>query len=160
MMYLGVDPGLSAFGVALIDDNGDLVAADRIEIPARDRTVESYMHGARKVYDFVSLHVGVGVDLKVLFEQMEVRKRDHTIDDNDLLSLAYLSGAVLPYLTQVGAQVTMATPFKWKGNVPKSVMQKRLDRDYPDLDFKDRWGHKAHDVYDALGMAQYAFKNL
>ena len=158
-VFIGIDPGLNHIAAAGISLDGSLSFHILEEVNAGERTAGGYVAAALKVYEQLSPYIE---DSAVAVEQMvhidKWRKRKNS-DPNDLISLAYLSGAILDKLVEAD-RVTLVTPMTWKGNTPKKVMQNRLERDYG-VELEREYGSTlAHNVYDAIGIAKWARENL
>jgi hypothetical protein len=130
MLILGVDPGLQT-GFCFLDEKGIVLA--KLGDPR-----EAFM-----------------VPNKVVIEYPVVYPHSKT-NPNDLIKLAIQVGEYSGFYRRlVGASVTLVTPAAWKGQLPKSVTEKRVRAKFPEaatyldpLPVSTR-----HNVSDAIGLA-------
>ena len=81
-----------------------------------------------------------------------------TPNPNDILKLSAACGAYTSLLQAAGFSVQWVSPREWKGNVPKSIMFKRIlakvrEEEYPRID-----NPKNHNVIDAVGIGLWRIK--
>lgn len=70
----------------------------------------------------------------------------------DIVQLAVLVGALCECFTSHGHQVVKVKPAGWKGQMPKSVCQKRIIGKLWPEELKIVDGLKDHNVWDAIGI--------
>lgn len=122
MNILSIDPGLAAkggTGWALWTDNilvaAGLATTSAYGLEARIIAIEHEIDGA------IGDHIAGDLD-EVVIEQMQVYTLDKQKgDQNDLIDLSLLGGR----LSCLAETLTLVRPGTWKGQVPKSVLEKR-----------------------------------
>lgn len=94
----------------------------------------------------------------VIIENPQVY-RGGKVDPNDLLVLARDVGRVEQMAIDAGLRVELVHPRTWKGNVPKTVHQRRI---LAALDANERAmvEGKKHDVVDAVGLGLWKVGRL
>lgn len=80
----------------------------------------------------------------------------------DIVELAYAAGLCAGLSTSTGGTITEVLPIRWKGNVPKPIMTKRIlsKLDQTELAAIERVGYKDHNTIDAIGIGLYALGRL
>lgn len=152
----GIDPGLEHVAWAAIDTETEELFYDLVEVPARTRSAYSYYRSAslvgRSMMKELPLTLGESLDRVLVEEMVHYHKQDNDVDPNDLLALAYQSGAIVDRFHSV-CDVELCPAREWKGQTPKKVTQARAERDWG-IDLSAEFGSEAHNVYDAIGMAE------
>lgn len=88
------------------------------------------------------------------------RIRPHeTINPNDLMKVAVMVGRYANEAERYGCTVHLISPNDWKDSTPKAVTKIRVTRDFPEVSelVKNVAPTKQHNVYDAVGIAQYGY---
>lgn len=146
-MILSVDPGLRGCGVALWDA-GRLAQAAYVENPMKTgRGPAAY----RAMGDELSkLTVWGSEPLHVVLELPRVYPVSKG-DPNDLIDLAGVVGAIAGCMADTCSHYE---PAQWKGQVPKTIMAKRIlsKLSKAELDNVQHVGYKDHNTIDAIGI--------
>lgn len=150
-LLLAIDPGAWGQGVALLRDK-ELLRAAYVTIPRTGKKgYDTYARAARAVLDWL------GWDPKtldrVVIEKPRIYPNMRGKDPNDLLDVLG-AGAAFAGLCSPGAVVTRY-PSEWKGQVPKSVMNKRVLLAMTEVERArmEEAGSKDHNTLDAIGLA-------
>lgn len=162
MRVIGIDPGLKHVGVAVVDARTqELLVARLVDLTdLNTRTASGCVQAALRVRDAI----GPGDFIKAYLEKMvhyapgAHADPNKNVNPNDLIALAYLTGVIMFPLSQHSP--VLVTPQKWKGQVPKPVMQRRLEKRWPEecKAVSAGYGKLAHNVFDAMGIALYGAK--
>lgn len=132
MLILGIDPGLKT-GWALLDDR----AESFIQVAALgDPRHSQWAHLADRVV----------IEYPVVYPHSKT-------NPNDLIKLAIQVGEYQQFFGS--HRVTLVKPATWKGQVPKSVTEKRVRAKFPNAgEFLDQLPVRTrHNVSDAIGLA-------
>lgn len=140
--YLAIDPGIST-GWALLDATGTLVACGNGQKwPAS------------------------GIQRAIIELPQVYRPGMSHAKPENLITLAVRVGQYKERLEVSGAEVLLEKPATWKHQVPKSVHHPRIHKallsaDLPAMvaGLKGVSEKKAEDVWDAIGLAKWAFAN-
>lgn len=156
--FVSIDPGLRACGIAFWDKEGTLVKAFLAK--GDDKLVDA------RAWAAMVQGLGYGTfaelttkfDLVIEFPQVYPGYREN--DNNDLLQLAAVVGAVSSYAHQ---DVTVYRPRQWKRQVPKKVMVERIQGRLSEEETKLVSQHAPslmHNVWDAIGIGLYHVDRL
>lgn len=121
---LSLDPGKNALGWAYFGAAGLLYACGVVRAGEHEKNIALV---ARLVIEAVRVAISTFPPAeRLVTEQMFVYPGPQKIDLNDLIALSFISGGghilVAPH-----AELTLVTPSAWKGQVPKPIMQKRIE---------------------------------
>lgn len=164
MRTLAVDPGIRHCGVAAIDDAYGEGPA-RIVACALLKNPETEGAGPREcafmARQVLSWNPGIGAGEAVL-EWPQVYTHG-SIDRNDLLPLAGVQAAIAAGLRM--CEIVAPLPAKWKGQVKKEVMLRRIEsRMHPEeralVDALKLPKSLRHNVIDACGLALWRVGRL
>ncbi|MEK7706236.1 MAG: hypothetical protein AAB426_14850 [Myxococcota bacterium] len=158
---LAIDPGVRGCGAALFQGDGSdrLIAAAYVVFSRRDDEICSVPFAVR---EWVSARAdSLAVKRVVLEFPQTYRGRAARGDTNDLLSLAFVDGAIAALFAV--ADVALVRPFDWKGSVPKPVsatgdyiirsrVEARLSSDEKTAVVWPKNGRHSWDVADAVGI--------
>ena len=135
MLVLGIDPGL-ATGWALIGDEDGLIEAG-LGDPRKE-----FFFGASDSENIVT------IECPVVYPHSKT-------NPNDLIKLAVMVGEYKQYFCH--ARVKLVAPATWKGQVPKTVTEKRVRAQFPNAgEFLDKYPRSTlHNVSDAIGLAAW-----
>lgn len=146
-MILCIDPGVRAAGVALFDDK-ELTTAWLAEGKDWEDTADSVMR---------KLPVNSCLVQEVVVEHMQIYKQTGLAQANDLITVSMMAGRVTG-LFSGWASAKSYLPRDWKGQVPKDIMVKRVEKviskeelkrvDWPSAD-------KRHNVWDAISIGLF-----
>ena len=75
-------------------------------------------------------------------------------ESGSVFKLTFLCGGIFALLSE-WSDVRIVTPSKWKGQLSKKIVKKRLKRIYPDFVNEDL----DHNVVDAIGIGHYMLKD-
>lgn len=152
-MFIGVDPGSTRTGIAVVDMDGNFVTADVVMLNSK------WEHAIRKrvVFERIQKIIdqfnpsGAAVETTILGSHMNVESSR---------KLTEMAGVCVAALSTRYITVLRPFPQEWKNvvigvsnankDIIKTVMQQRIAM--PD-------GYK-EDAYDAAGMAEYARANI
>lgn len=162
---LAIDPGARGCGAALFQDDGlsRLVAADYVVCSRRD----DLRSAPFEVRAWVASRADcLAVNRVVIEFPQTYHGRAARGDTNDLLSLAFVDGAIAALFAV--AEVTLVRPFDWKGSVPKptsatgayiirSRVETRLSDDEKAAVVWPKNGRHSWDVADAIGIGLHHF---
>lgn len=149
-MIIGVDPDTKSTGICLLHDDG------RIEFrlaKAKGRfATDRQPQMARALY----LHLGMNFPgaTTLAIEWQHIRPRENR--PNDIMAVQAVAGMALALAAPSCDEIHLPIPSKWRGTIPKEVVQKRILREAGiDLDSPEFSGipgtAKSH-VIDALGL--------
>ena len=146
---LGIDPGLNATGLCLLNGPAGVAtfATARVDagLPLPLRAAE--ITCAARVF------LGVLCAELLVVEHMQVyRQRKQKGDPNDLIDLAVLEGHLLCALRHKTAE--LPNPGQWKKGVDKAVHHERLRKLHPWLP------RMSKDAMDAFGLAAYGLERI
>lgn len=145
MSLIAIDPGVHRCGVAFFMD-GQLQLAEYQE--------NSYLFGNE--WETSRSYRNVVVEMPRIYPGAQQRKGDL----NDLLNLAAVVGRVEEKFKT--AVVSRVFPQKWKGQVPKQVMNARVLSKLSDVERARilSVGAKDHNTIDAVGIGLWALGRL
>ena len=145
---IAFDPGKDHFAYAAFEENR-LVRCNRLS---------AWNEGIEKM-------TALKGDVLAFIELPQVYNQRHWKGDpNDLLAVALTVGA-LKFAVRKASAIELVPPHKWKGNVPKAVMLKRIESKL-DTEEKEILSQisvaksKRHDVLDAIGIGLWALGRL
>lgn len=165
---LAIDPGLHATGWAVLSDKtGALQSCGMVRPFAQVSQTHSIAELRSKILKIWEEHVGfsknpavLAVELPQIYQQKFLKG-----DPNDLIPLSVMSG--LFWASFNPGKCYLPRPASWKGQVPKDIMQARI---ISKLDTRSKRilaeslqsvpKHLRHNVYDAVGIGLWAFKQL
>lgn len=163
---LAIDPGLEATGWAVLSDKtGTLLDCGIAQPFARVNQTQSLAEIRLKLMKIWEERVGLSKNPKILAIEMPQIYQQKFLkgDPNDLIPLAIMNG--LLWATLSPSQALFPRPAVWKGQVPKVVMEQRI---VSNLSLRSKKAfaeglhvvpkHLRHNVYDAVGIGQWAFK--
>jgi len=158
MHVVSIDPGKRSCGVAVFDSLAQLVHAQLVEgTEAKDwprPAIWAYM--AQEVHKVLAPWSAYGLVLEI---PQVYGRHERSVDNNDLLDLAGVQGAMA-----LGQKVHWApTPAQWKGQLPKSITVSRVDGClgagekgrivWPNVSLR-------HNVYDAIHLGLVYLERL
>jgi hypothetical protein len=147
-LVLSVDPGLWKSGCALWDNRGMLLRA----WTARHKKVK----GQEGPVVWRKMALAIDADPTVLvMERMQVDGRTRG-REKGLLELSGVVGALSLRFGEV--EVVSYTPNQWKGNLPKTTMQARLQSKLLPEELAVVCPRATHDAWDAIGIGAYYFR--
>jgi hypothetical protein len=134
--------------------------------PGRDTGWALWASGGRLIACGLGDGWPVHTDARVLIERPQVyRAAMSKGDPNDLITLAIQVGRYTERLESAGAHVEHVLPRDWKGTIDANVMLNRIIRDMsPEQattvlrDTKGIAKSRTHNVIDAVGLGQWAFR--
>lgn len=151
---LSIDPGTRALGYA-VDVGGYVIDCGLYELneKAGGSAAASLAHGFKHKMQMMGI-----TNPTTMIELPRVyRPRLMKGDANDLIALALVVGALLTVFAPHAAFIHASD---WKGQAPKDVMINRIRKRlvWGDMNGElertaDQWGSKAHNVWDAVGIA-------
>lgn len=165
---LAIDPGLQATGWAVLSDKTGALLACGLARPftqlSRTETIAELRLKILKIWEqrvgFSKNPAVLAVEMPQIYQQKLLKG-----DPNDLIPLSVMSG--LLWASFSPGKCFLPRPASWKGQVPKEVMQERI---VAGLDAREKKvlaedihvvpKHLRHNVYDAIGIGQWAFKQL
>lgn len=150
-LLLGIDPGAWGQGVALLRDK-ELIRAAYVTIPKQPKKgYHTYALAAEAVAKWLNMDPRL-LD-RVVIEKPRIYPNMKGKDPNDLLDVLG-SGAAFAGLCRPEAVVTRY-PSEWKGQVPKSVMNKRVLLAMTEVERgrMEEAGTKDHNTLDGIGLA-------
>jgi len=161
---LAIDPGARGCGAALFlkqdDGSSRLLAAEYVVFSRLGGN--DFCSMPFSVHDWVAARIdSLAVSRVVLEFPQTYRGRAARGDTNDLLSLAFVDGAIAAMFAV--ADVTLVRPFDWKGSVPKPAsatgdyiirarVEARLSGDEKAVVAWPKNGRHSWDVADAIGI--------
>ena len=147
---LTVDPGKGGTGLAfwnLQEWENEEYILPRFHCSLGYKDEEKYMYMIKKLS--MKFHV-----VKAYIEQasfMEGVKGSMVSRRGDLVTLAEFIGRLVQLLRGEGACVELVPVMKWKGNLPKDVIKRRIQKRFPKCEAK-----ASHD-WDAIGIGFFLF---
>lgn len=154
-MLISVDPGVKVAGVAAFDD-GELAWACLVQGEHPFRT-------AAAAWDAIGARVPRSIGLRLVVEKMQVYK-GLKVDNNDLIEVALMAGAIGMLAFQVSQHVETVRPAAWKGQVPKTIMvnriRERLSADETARVELPKARSLHHNVWDAIGLGLFSIDRL
>lgn len=148
-----VDPGKSYYASAIWRD-GVLFSAFRFQFVNYQIHKVGYLHGPRRL----------------VIEEPQVyqgHKNYKGADSEDLLQVAKTVGMVIGNGATQWESVAVVKPAEWKGQVPKTVMQHRIEsrltareKDTLENMLDVHPKSKQHDIWDAVGIGLWYLKRL
>jgi hypothetical protein len=165
MSLLVVDPGKNALGWAYFGDAGLLYACGVVRAGEHEENIALV---ARLV--IMELHRAIESfppAKRLVTEQMVVYPGPQQKGDpNDLIALSFISGGG-HMLCAPAATLELVTPHEWKGQVPKDIMQKRIERSLSLLEqqmvtasLQGVAPSLRHNAWDAVGIGLNALGRL
>lgn len=150
MRILGIDPGLSGTGWAVLDDGGNLVLSGVLNFTSgKEEWQKRAIKYGKVVGEIckVAMVDLVGIEYPAFFNSaggtMVAKK-------GDLLKLTFLVGIIYSYVRRhQGIKVLLVPVNEWKGQLPKEIVVMRIIRK---LGKKQTKKLKSHD-WDATGIA-------
>ena len=155
---LAIDPGVKASGVCLytplnyttlLERQYGVISADWV------RYDKSPVAAAEAIFAWLDSHQIS--PSKVVIEVPQVYSTRHQKgDQQDLIDLALVAGAIAASLASPLVEVSLVRPREWKGGMDKSVTKARVDRALSDAEkARIRWPASSyrHNVYDAIHLA-------
>ncbi len=156
MKYIGIDVGINEISYAVIDDDMNVLDFDIISNPCTDKLGKNKIQAA---LDLVNIFAGLEdeEDMIGAVEMTIGRKLSPQQNLAIIVGLAAVSGAVYAYLNRAGVDTRIITPSEWKGRDRKiQTRNKMIMRFGSEIIYKfKKFGAKAHNVYDALGIAEW-----
>lgn len=129
---LTIDPGKNALGWAYAGDAGFFVACGVVRAGEKEENIALVARLVmRALWDAIR-HLPPAAHL--VTEQMVVYPGPQSKGDpNDLIALSFISGGGHT-LVSPDATLELVQPRAWKGQVPKDIMQKRIERSLEPLE--------------------------
>jgi hypothetical protein len=159
MIRVCVDTGLRECGVSIFRDR-ELIRAGLVRNPeTTGRGPKVWLAMAREVNEW--LRDLPSADELVLEVMQSYDLRHQKGDQNDLLELAGVGGAIVGILSP--ERVTGYRPAEWKGQVPKVVHHKRIQRELTEQEVKriEKCPESLkHNVIDAIGIGLFHCKRM
>ncbi|MEI6791235.1 MAG: hypothetical protein WCK42_08650 [Myxococcaceae bacterium] len=165
---LAIDPGLQATGWAVLSDKtGTLLSCGMVRPFAQVSQTHSIAELRSKIMKIWEERVGfsknpvaLAVELPQIYQQKFLKG-----DPNDLIPLSVMSG--LFWASFNPGKCFLPRPATWKGQVPKDVMQERIisklstsSKRILAESLQTVPKYLRHNVYDAVGIGLWAFKQL
>lgn len=149
MRSLGIDPGLTATGLAWCIDGWWGTATLRATahgLAPRIAEILALMDAALPVasWDVVTIEHP---------QAYQGSKNRHQVDPNDIVRLSILAGALAANACTLSRTLT-PLPVQWKGGVPKDIHHRRLRARIPGL------GRVSKDAMDAVGLCLYGQEHI
>ena len=155
MSLVSIDPGVHDAGVALWDDDHELIDATLVRSKSGGWGLLAGL-----VVHWVESHF---LDIRdIVVEQPQVYPQNRQKGDpNDLIAIALSAGATAMAISiqYPEAKIVMLLPATWKGQTPKEISNKRtknqlgvVERSRIDL---PRAKTLQHNVFDAIGIGLY-----
>ncbi len=154
-MLIAVDPGVRVAGVAVYED-GELSSAWLARGTGWLNTAQAVWNDLLLRYPLEILGgASLAIEVMQVYTQSKLKG-----DPNDLIDVSLMAGALVGTITLAypGVHITTYRPRQWKGQVPKSIMTRRIkkklspdERARMELPGKDL----QHNVYDAVGIGMY-----
>lgn len=146
MSILAVDPGLHACGAAVFRDGGELIWCGW---PRGQKEGSGPLAWAR-MSRAVVVDTGLYSPSCLVLEVPQVYGRGaQKGDPNDLIQLAGVLGAICAEYSY--CDMVSYAPREWKGQVPKPIMQKRIEMKLRPEERRLLDGQN-HNVWDAVGI--------
>jgi hypothetical protein len=146
-MILSFDPGLRKAGCALWDFDGNLLRAWTVR--QRNRKLNDLSAWTRLVKE-----IKVEVPVKVLVSEMvQIYARNRRANPEGLLQLSGVIGALAWRFRD--AELYCYRPREWKGQIPKPVMQERLQKALSREELSRVERRATHDTWDAIGIGVF-----
>jgi hypothetical protein len=171
-LTIGLDPGLRVAGIAAVDDAGQLVAAGLLKTTGRGRGAEVWASAAAPLRSFLEMLPDADA-LVFVHEHMQVYQGGQSrADPADLLELTGVAGVAVGVVAELcdgvlPVRFVSVTPRNWKGQVPKHIHHKRLERALDprghEVLMDSLRGHASnqwHNAWDAVGIALWGHKNI
>lgn len=143
---IGIDPGTRATGIALLSNNNiddyELIRGKSNDWKENSRNIVNEIH------HFVKRHWAVeDIVLEIPEHWGGDAKGFAARESGAILKLSMFAGIVYGSLLFLNKTVTLCSPSKWKGQLPKVVVANRLHKIY---DFPKDLNHN---IVDAIGIA-------
>jgi hypothetical protein len=153
---VSVDPGAANVAWAVFEDGilqaSGFTAVQETSDAARPFLVtDLFFQDLMKAFPACTA-IGSGCQLVIERPQVYTGAGKSKGDPNDLISVALVVGAVLAAaLGTYGWGTKTVLPATWKGQTPKNICKKRLQKELaPQEAERVRWG--SHDIVDAVGI--------
>ena len=162
---LTIDPGKNALGWSYFGTAGFLVACGVVRAGDEEKNIALV---ARLV--MMELHRAIGhlpTAKRLVTEQMVVYKGPQQKGDpNDLIALSFIAGGG-HFLCAPDAELELVQPARWKGQVPKDIMQSRIERSLEPMErqlaeasLQSVPSGLKHNGWDAIGIALSSLDRL
>lgn len=156
-MLATIDPGLRNCGVAVWQTNPwSLVEASLVKGSAKAVGPEAWLQMGNAVAEYLTSWPIANV--LVEFPQVYARTKSRG-DPNDLLQIAAIVGIIATKIKTI----EITRPYEWKGQIPKKVMQKRLENRLSLAEkarIKECPMSLRHNIWDAVGLGLCKFDRL
>ena len=158
MMYVGIDPGVHACGVAVVGGEGKLVAAAYVK-EAGDIATTTML----AVREAVGLPLLAGlVFVGIEFPQVYRGRARGNADTQDLLELSFVVGRLIECFAWAEFKPLRVDVQSWKRNMPTDVLEARLHKPPPMGLSAEEWSRVRmpaksyrHNVVDAIALARW-----
>lgn len=144
---LGIDPGVGATGLCLIDNDFGSVSFQTV----RTSGVQ-LMERALQISHAVRAMARRGLDLMVIEHMQVYRQSKQRGDPNDLIDIAFVAGVAAAHGS--AARYELPRPAQWKGNLTKEIHHSRLQAKLT------RIPRVSEHAWDAFGLALYGLERL
>lgn len=154
------DPSLTCSGWAVFC-NGELTHHGYVRTTAKETLPARVERAAKEMWKDCHLD-----PTHVAIEYPKIYQRKTSTDDNDLLPVASVAGAVMFLLNDLVADFTVyCPPSQWKGSIKKEIMNARIlskldEREMESFEAKNYAKSYAHNVVDAIGIGLYYLGRL
>lgn len=158
MHIIGIDPSINTTGIAILKKGPPLeIFTKEIKTPGLSiqERISKFQLEYRMFMQVVPHHTGL---VKVVIEQPEYHTGltgQMAVERGDIVKLCTAFGAWLQIVCSEISymDIHLATPSKWKGQVPKNITRKRLLDKYPKFALELKAA--THNEIDALGLADW-----
>lgn len=151
-MLVSIDPGVNGTGYALWDEDRDLMYARTIHPLTKEKKWALRARSISLAFHHALHCTGIdGIDT-VIIESPTLfgGAKGHAVAaSGDLVKLAMITGMLLEVCFNEKLKPILTTPYEWKGQLPKSVCERRIRNRLGDAFPKERLSSHA---IDAIGI--------
>ena len=144
---LSIDPSINFCGYAVHTNKGALIEYDIIL--SNKKLKEDFVSKSRDIVGQIIQIIEKYSNIQLVLEMPQYWGVAGYLarESGAIFKLTFLCGMIC------GLQKDIVTvvPQKWKGQMPKHVMQNRLQKYYPKINFKET----NHNILDAIGIGYY-----
>lgn len=149
--WMSIDPGLKRTGWALwcntkLYDYGLTTIKD---MDVSGWKLAANLMARRALYGRLQSYA-VGFVISEIPEEFASGKGKAALNSGAVRKLSYYVGVLSGVCLAKDIRFASVEPMKWKGNVPKEITEKRVRRDYRQVE-----GGLFSDVYDAIGIGRW-----
>lgn len=142
---LTIDPGLSGTGYAVWDEDWNLLSNGVVNGGNKKKGYQIISELSKKLKDYTFYIAKVFIELPAKFSGA---KGEMVANQGGLVKLSMFAGSLEQKFLDMGYDVVMVPVIKWKGQLPKEVVIKRIKRLLPKAQAT------SHD-WDAIGIGLY-----